>query len=187
MLWRFFSVTKCHCIQKKAKCTAAMCCLCTANKCLPCVPAFIYSTGAACRSTKRSTHARPGMHVQQCSAVPAQFHCATSGPSYVKPANIRFVPLSLSCVLSAKTSSLHATIRGHWSTGQHIKLARCWHYGGQLVAPPLSQGQRMVCACVQAGAPKRCSYTLLLMAWDQRRQCFLVELTADINLQRLRK
>ena len=26
--------------------------------------------GAASRSTKRSTHARPGMHMQQCSAVP---------------------------------------------------------------------------------------------------------------------
>ena len=25
---------------------------------------------AASRSTKRSTHARPGMHMQQCSAVP---------------------------------------------------------------------------------------------------------------------
>ena len=28
------------------------------------------SPGAASRSTKRSTHARPGMHMQQCSAVP---------------------------------------------------------------------------------------------------------------------
>jgi hypothetical protein len=26
--------------------------------------------GAASRSTKRSTHARPGMHMQRCSAVP---------------------------------------------------------------------------------------------------------------------
>ena len=26
--------------------------------------------GAASRSTKSSTHARPGMHMQQCSAVP---------------------------------------------------------------------------------------------------------------------
>ena len=35
---------------------------------------------AACRSTKHSTHARPGMHMQQCSAVPLwhMWHMARS-------------------------------------------------------------------------------------------------------------
>ena len=61
------------------------------------------------RSSKRSTHARPGMHMQQCSAVPFTY-CPLTGLVYVQ-ADQPSLPGSLfGRVLSAKTSSLHSTI-----------------------------------------------------------------------------
>ena len=47
------------------------------------------------------------------------------------------VPPMLSRVLSAKTSSLHATLdMGHWSPGRHLKLANFWHFRGNLLCLP---------------------------------------------------
>ena len=61
------------------------------------------------RSSKRSTHARPGMHMQQCLAVPFT-HCPSTGLMYVQACQPSLPGSLFSRILSAKTSSLHSTI-----------------------------------------------------------------------------
>ena len=77
-----------------------------------------FNARAASRSTKRSTHARPGMHMQQCSAVPLirWFHKHLSVCTGCT--DVCHVTLLSGRVLSAITSSLHARGGGgaYWGT-----------------------------------------------------------------------
>ena len=79
---------------------------------------------AACRSTKRSTHARPGMHMQQCSAVPLMIHRLQRPDVCTDCRNFCLLFPSLSRLLSAKTSSRNRTItQVSWTLHPHCKLA----------------------------------------------------------------
>ena len=82
---------------------------------------------AASRSTKRSTHARPGMHMQQCSAVPLirWFHKHLSVCTGCT--DMCHVTLLSGRVLSAITSSLHVTILGFEVYRRLDRLAVCCH------------------------------------------------------------
>ena len=105
---------------------------------------------AASRSTKRSTHARPGMHMQQCSAVPLirWFHVHLSVCTGCT--DVCHVTLLSSRVLSAITSSLHVTILGFEVYRRLDRLAVCWLSIGQPVMSShstLRGGQ--VCVCVR--------------------------------------
>ena len=106
------------------------------------------ATGAASRSTKRSTHARPGMHLQQCSAVPLirWFHKHLSVCTGCT--DVCHVTLLSGRVLSAITSSLHVTILGFEVYRRLDRLAVCWLSIGQPVMSShstLGGGQVRVC------------------------------------------
>ena len=59
------------------------------------------------------------------------FHSTNSGPSYLQLANFCNVPLLLSRILPAKTSSLHTTL--HWGFGSLVSTSSL-HDAGTPVA-----------------------------------------------------
>ena len=112
----------------------------------------LLGAGAASRSTKRSTHARPGMHMQQCSAVPLirWFHEHFSVCTGCT--DVCLVTLFSGRVLSAKTSSLHVTILGIEVHRRLDRLAVRWLSIGQPVMSSYStlrEGVSGVCVCVR--------------------------------------
>ena len=106
--------------------------------------------GAASRLTKRSTHARPGMHMQQCSAVPLirWFHKHLSVCTGCT--DVCHVTLLSGRVLSAITSSLHVTILGFEVYRRLDRLAVRWLSIGQPVMSShstLREEVSGVCVC----------------------------------------
>ena len=108
--------------------------------------------GAASRSTKRSTHARPGMHVQQCSAVPLIRWFRKHLSVCTGCTDVCHVTLLSGRVLSAITSSLRVTILGFEVYRRLDRLAVRWLSIGQPVMSShstLREEVSGVCVCVR--------------------------------------
>ena len=106
--------------------------------------------GAASRSTKRSTHARPGMHMQQCSAVPLIRWFRKHLSVCTGCTDVCHVTLLSGRVLSAITSSLHVTILGFEVYRRLDRLAVRWLSIGQPVMSShstLREEVSGVCVC----------------------------------------
>ena len=106
--------------------------------------------GGASRSTKRSTHARPGKHMQQCSAVPLirWFHKHLSVCTGCT--DVCHVTLLSGRVLSAITSSLHVTILRFEVYRRLDRLAVRWLSIGQPIMSShstLREEVSGVCVC----------------------------------------
>ena len=86
---------------------------------------------AASRSTKRSTHARPGMHMQQCSAVP-KLPVWIMESIYVQAVKLHFPVRLLAVFCRPKPLAYILLYNRSLYLDVRIKLARCWHPDGQL-------------------------------------------------------
>ena len=88
--------------------------------------------GGACKSTKRSTHARLGMHMQQCSAVPLSTHSVHHELLCMyRLSHLTMLFPSISRVLSATTSTLNETVHRSMGPSGYTTVACCWDFFGQ--------------------------------------------------------